>query len=128
MVIDNLFGAKYFSAPDLTSEYIQFNMISSDVPQKEKKKQIGIYQTAFNTHNGKYERKVLTIGLSIAPAVLQAEVNQFCGPYSQARVHSFGLYPNLLRDREKTLPAFTRGVKHHKKCNVQKPESVRLIL
>jgi hypothetical protein len=68
-LIDNLSGAKYFPALDLTSGYNQFILASSDVPK-----------TAFNTHIGKYEWKVLPMGLSNAPAVFQAEMNQFFGP------------------------------------------------
>jgi hypothetical protein len=68
--IDNLSGAKYFSALDLTSGYNQFVLASSDVPK-----------TAFNTHIGKFEWKVLPMGLFNAPAVFQAEMNQFFGPH-----------------------------------------------
>jgi hypothetical protein len=69
-LIDKFSGAKYFSALDLTSGYNQFILASSDVPK-----------TAFNTHIGKYEWKVLPMGLSNAPAVFQAEMSQLFGPH-----------------------------------------------
>ena len=47
-LMDNLSGAKYFSALDFTSGYHQLSLQPSDVPK-----------TAFNTHIGKYEWKVL---------------------------------------------------------------------
>jgi hypothetical protein len=69
-LMDNLGGAKYFSSLDLTSGYNQFKLVESDVPK-----------TAFNTHIGKYEWKVLPMGLTNAPAVFQAQMNQMVGPH-----------------------------------------------
>jgi hypothetical protein len=69
-LMDNLGGAKYFSSLDLTSGYNQFKLVESDVPK-----------TAFNTHIGKYEWKVLPMGLTNAPAVFQAQMNQMLGPH-----------------------------------------------
>jgi hypothetical protein len=69
-LFDTLSGAKYFSALDLTPGYNQFLLASSDVPK-----------TALNTHIGECEWKVHPMGLSNAPAVFQAETNQFLGPH-----------------------------------------------
>jgi hypothetical protein len=67
-LLDNLSGAKYFSALDLTSGYNQFNL--ADYNQAK---------TAFNTHIGKYMWKVLPMGLRNAKAVFQAKMNDlFC--------------------------------------------------
>ena len=68
-LMDNLSGAQYFSALDLTSGYHQLTLQPSDVPK-----------TAFNTHIGKYEWKVLPMGLKNAPSVFQAVMNQLFSP------------------------------------------------
>ena len=67
-LMDNLAGAKYFSALDLTSGYHQLVFNPSDRPK-----------TAFNTHMGKYEYKVLPMGLTNAPAVFAA-MDKVFGP------------------------------------------------
>jgi hypothetical protein len=57
-LLDNLAGAKYFSSLDLASGYHQLRLPAYDLPK-----------TAFNTHFGKFEWRVLPMGLSNAPAV-----------------------------------------------------------
>jgi hypothetical protein len=69
-LLDNLSGVKFFSALDLTSGYSQFNLADSDQAK-----------TAFNTHIGKHEWKVLPTGLTNAPAVFQAKMNELFRPY-----------------------------------------------
>lgn len=69
-LMDNLAGATCFSALDLSSGYHQFKLVNSDVPK-----------TAFNTHIGKYEWKVLPMGITNAPAVFQAAMHKLFGPY-----------------------------------------------
>jgi hypothetical protein len=69
-LMDNLAGAKYFSSLDLTSGYNQFKLVDSDIPK-----------TAFNTHIGKYEWKVLPMGLTNAPAVFQTKMNTLFGKH-----------------------------------------------
>jgi hypothetical protein len=64
-LMDNLAGAKYFSSLDLTSGYHQLRLTSSDIPK-----------TAFNTHFGKFEWRVLPMGLSNAPAFFQSVMNR----------------------------------------------------
>jgi hypothetical protein len=65
-LLDNLSGARYFPRLDLTSGNYQLRLSSSDIPK-----------TAFNTHFGKFERKVLPMGLSNVPAVFQSVMNRF---------------------------------------------------
>ena len=69
-LLDNLAGAKYFSALDLTAGYHQLRLCDDDIPK-----------TAFNTHIGKFEWKVLPMGLSNAPSVFQAVMNKIFGPH-----------------------------------------------
>ena len=68
-LMDNLSGAKYFSSLDLTSGYHQLVLSEEDRPK-----------TAFNTHFGKFEYKVLPMGLCNAPAVFQSAMNTLFGP------------------------------------------------
>ena len=69
-LMDNLAGAKVFSSLDLTSGYHQLVLHPSDIEK-----------TAFNTPQGKYEWKVLPMGLCNAPAVFQSTMNRIFGPY-----------------------------------------------
>ena len=69
-LMDNLAGAKVFSSLDLTSGYHQLTLHPTDVEK-----------SAFNTPTGKYEWKVLPMGLCNAPAVFQAAMNRIFGSY-----------------------------------------------
>ena len=68
-LMDKLAGARCSSSLDLTSGNHQLVLRESDSPK-----------TAFNTHIGRFEYKVLPVGLSNAPAVFQSAMNQIFGP------------------------------------------------
>jgi hypothetical protein len=67
-LMDNLAGAQYFSALDLASGYHQVTLKKSDWPK-----------TAFNTHIGSFEWKVMPFGLCNAPAMFQSLMHSVFG-------------------------------------------------
>jgi len=69
-LIDKLQGSTVWSSTDYTQGYYQVRLHPDDVPK-----------TAFKTHIGLYEYKVVPLGLSNSPTVFQRVMNQVFAPY-----------------------------------------------
>ena len=120
-LFDQLQGAKVFSSLDLQQGYYQIRIPEEDVPK-----------TAFLTHLGQYEYKVLCMGLTNAPATFQELMNKVFAPYIGKFVlvylDDIMVYSKTPEDHVRHLRLVLEALRKHKlyakmsKCDFNKLE------
>jgi hypothetical protein len=77
-ILGELVGTQYVSSLDMTTGYHQIRMGLHD-----------LYKTAFKTHHGHYQFRVMSFGLTNAPTSFQCAMNSILEPYLRKFVMVF---------------------------------------
>lgn len=77
-LLDELQRAMWFTSLDLSSSYHQHQMEPNDIPK-----------TAFQTHNGRYEYRVMPYGVTVGLVTFQLAMNSILSPLLQKCVVVF---------------------------------------
>ena len=120
-LIDQLRDAKVLSSLDLQSGYHQIRVTPEDVPK-----------TAFRTHLGHFEFRVLSFGLTNAPATFQAMMNKIFMPHLNkfvlVYIDDILIYSKTLDEHVQHLDTVMSVLRNHqfycklKKCEFEKAE------
>ena len=118
-LFDRLQGAKYFTSFDLSQGYHQIRMTEEDVPK-----------TAFNTPMGHFEFKVLSFGLTNAPATFQSVMNGIFGglPFATVYLDDILVFSKTPEEHVEHLRTVLDLIREHKlyvklaKCSFLKEE------
>lgn len=114
-LMDELYGASWFSILDLWAGYHQIKLKTGEE-----------YKTAFQTHNGHFEFKVMVFGLCGGPATFQGAMNKVLAPlrkcvivfFDDILVYSGSFQDHIIHLRQ-VLSLLAAGKWHVKlsKCN-----------
>ena len=118
-LFDRLQGAKFFTSFDLSQGYHQIRMSDEDVPK-----------TAFNTPMGHFEFRVLSFGLTNAPATFQTVMNGIFGglPYATVYLDDILVFSKTEEEHAEHLRTVLELIRQHKlyvklsKCSFLKEE------
>lgn len=106
-LIDQTYGAKYFTKLDLRSGYYQVRIRAGDE-----------YKTAFRTRTGHYEYLVMPFGLTNAPATFQTMMNDtlrdYLNKFVVVHIDDILIYSKTLEDHVRHVEAVLTKLREEK--------------